>query len=197
MIDQIPSRSPRRCGPTLVCVPTWPSRAQPGGGYQCQTQEKGDIVYLVIIKRCNKRIIIPIGTVTRGTITRGNRKAQFVWSHEEEGVAAHPSQPMHSLPLVRCSLRSPRAADVHVLLRGWMDQKGAITLGDRPPSRCLSLLPMQRKTDGANPLLRGPHTHTRSFEGSGRPHRNAINTASIASSPSLATPPPDRSRPRR
>ena len=159
MIDQIPSRSPpRRCGPTLVCVPTWPPRAQPGGGHQCQTQEKGDIVYLVLIKRSNMRIIIPIGTVTRGTITSGNRKAQFVWSHEEEGVAAHPS-PTHALPPTRAPLLAILTRGGRTLLRGWMDQKGAITLGDRPPSRCLSLLPMQRKTDGANPLLRGPHMY--------------------------------------
>ena len=194
MIDQIPSRSPpRRCGPTLVCVPTWPPRAQPGGGYQCQTQEKGDIVYLVIIKRSNMRIIIPIGTVTRSTITRRNRKAQFVWSHEEEGVAAHPSQPMHSLPHPRAA-RDPHArrTSMYFFVAGWTrkaQSHSAIVLPRvvSPSSRCSG-----RRCQSSPP--RSPHVR-RSFEGGGRPHRNAINTASIASSPSLATPPPDWSRP--
>ena len=116
-------------------------------------EKKRHIIYHLITQY---RIIIPIGAVTEGAqLPGGNRKAQFVWSHEEEGVAT----PMHAH-----STRSRNPPHARMV------QKGAITLCDRTSERtppcCLSVAP-------------NPRTHAVHL----RPHRNTINTARIASSP--------------
>ena len=130
----------------------------------------------------NYRIIIPIGAATRGTITRRegiNRKAQFVWSHEEEGVATDwppnnppiPSHPTRAIAiLTRRGLHPGPERRNHIL---------------RSPPRCLcaGCLPACRSQSQSAPVAFvrvrpsvRPSAHTRrSFEAAPQCHKYREN----------------------
>ena len=130
----------------------------------------------------NYRIIIPIGAATAGTITRRegiNRKAQFVWSHEEEGVATDwppnnppiPSHPTRAIAiLTRRGLHPGPERRNHIL---------------RSPPRCLCAawlpaclslpIPIRARRLRPRPSVR-PSAHTRrSFEAAPQCHKYREN----------------------